>query len=105
MAPYGEASYAEPGKVSPKGKGNFVQPTYENTVLNGGVDGGEGAECDQDYMNQDPEGLFHTYTNQDDLMQQVRTVDLIPRCECSVKKFCYSASSTSISSHTLRIGS
>ena len=29
---------------------------------------------DMDYMNQDPEGLFHTYTNQDDLLEQVSEV-------------------------------
>ena len=38
----------------------------ENTFINQGL-----YDPDMDYMNQDPEGLFHTYTNQDDLLQQV----------------------------------
>ena len=67
--------YAEPGKdLSAAGPlANFNPPTYENTVLNGGGGKEEGRSHDEDYMNQDPQGLFHTYSNQDDLMQQVRT--------------------------------
>ena len=41
----------------------------ENTFYNPGL-----YDPDMDYMNQDPEGLFHTYTNQDDLLQQVSRV-------------------------------
>ena len=67
------AIYAEPGGDSSAvgSRVNFNPPTYENTGPNGGVEGGR--SCDEDYMNQDPEGLFHTYSNQDDLMKQVRT--------------------------------
>ena len=67
------AIYAEPGRESSAvgSKVNFNPPTYENIGPNGGVEGGK--LCDKDYMNQDPEGLFHTYNNQDDLMKQVRT--------------------------------
>jgi hypothetical protein len=38
----------------------------ENTFYNPGL-----YDPDMDYMNPDPEELFHTYTNQDDLLQQV----------------------------------
>ena len=71
----GGGIYAEPGKdLSAAGpQANFDPPTYENTVLNGGGGKEEGRSRDEDYMNQDPQGLFHTYSNQDDLMQQVRT--------------------------------
>ena len=67
------AIYAEPDIDSSAvgSRVNFSPPTYENTGPNGGVEGGK--SCDEDYMNQDPEGLFHTYSNQDDLMKQVRT--------------------------------
>ena len=37
-----------------------------------GEGGGGGGEEEEDYMNQDPEGLFHTYSNQRELLEQVK---------------------------------
>ena len=48
------------------GAGAAAGPTAEDMFINPGL-----YDPDMDYMNQDPEGLFHTYTNQDDLLQQV----------------------------------
>ena len=31
----------------------------------------EAAVNDEDYMNEDPEGIFHTYSNQKELLEQV----------------------------------
>lgn len=60
--------------------------SYENTKLSKGAGAGLGQSAgagpaqgpgglpegyDEDYMNDNPEGLDHTYTNQDDLLLQV----------------------------------
>ena len=51
--------------LSTSSKLTFTPPTYKNPALNGGL-GIEG-----DYMNQFPEGLLHTYSNEGYLLQQV----------------------------------
>jgi hypothetical protein len=56
--------------TSASGSECYSNLATENTFYNpGGL-----YDPDMDYMNQDPEGLFHTYTNQDDLLQQVSRV-------------------------------
>ena len=88
---YKNVAYDEDGHVNIDGELVPRTHCYENQVIpgdskggagtGGGAGGGAGGDGnfinegfydpDMDYMNQDPEGLFHTYTNQDDLLQQV----------------------------------
>ena len=55
---------------------------YVNTVIAANDQGGRGAaegeppangilDIDQDYVNPDPEGQFHIYSNQDELLEKV----------------------------------
>lgn len=49
----------------PKGSG-VVPP-----LPSGAVAAAAAAVDDEDYMNQEPEGVFHTYSNQKELLEQV----------------------------------
>ena len=81
---YKNVGYDEDGQLNIDGALVPKTHNYENQVIsaasksNAAAGGGgnlvnEGFyDPDMDYMNQDPEGLFHTYSNQDDLLQQVR---------------------------------
>ena len=85
---YKNVGYDEDGQLNIDGTLVPKTHSYENQVIPGGskrplakaasnaeaTDGfiNEGVyDPDMDYMNQDPEGLFHTYSNQDDLLEQV----------------------------------
>ncbi len=84
---YKNVGYDEDGQLNIDGELIPKTHNYENQVISTDKDtpgaGGAAAatentfynpglyDPDMDYMNQDPEGLFHTYTNQDDLLQQV----------------------------------
>ena len=84
---YKNVGYDEDGQLNIDGELVPKTHSYENQVITGDKRGGAGGgagggdkdfinegfyDPDMDYMNQDPEGLFHTYSNQDDLLQQVR---------------------------------
>ena len=86
---YKNVGYGEDGQLNIDGELVPKTHNYENQVITTDQDKpGAGAavateqtfinqglyDPDMDYMNQDPEGLFHTYTNQDDLLQQVSGV-------------------------------
>ena len=82
---YKNVGYDEDGHLNIDGELVPRTHSYENQVITGDGKGGAGGgtggdntfinegvyDPNMDYMNQDPEGLFHTYTNQDDLLQQV----------------------------------
>ena len=82
---YKNVGYDEDGHLNIDGELVPRTHSYENQVIAGDSKGGAGGgvggndafinqgvyDPNMDYMNQDPEGLFHTYTNQDDLLQQV----------------------------------
>ena len=94
---YKNVGYDEDGHVNIDGELIPRTHSYENQVITGnGKGGAEGAaggddnegiyDPNLDYMNQDPEGRFHTYTNQDDLLQQVR-VRVTQGMVCTVELF------------------
>ena len=82
---YKNIGYDEDGQLNIDGELVPKTHSYENQIISGDKGGGAAGgavggatfvnqgiyDPDMDYMNQDPEGLFHTYSNQDDLLQQV----------------------------------
>lgn len=78
---YKNVGYDEDGQLNIDGSLVPKTHSYENQVISTEKKGGAAVggdfinegfyDPDMDYMNQDPEGLFHTYSNQDDLLQRV----------------------------------
>ena len=68
VPPMGPGSGAGGGgrSVVPLPKGGVVPPPSS----------GETFEEDEDYMNQEPEGMFHTYSNHKELLEQVRAKEI-----------------------------
>ena len=58
-------------------KGSGVVPPPPPSSSSGAAAAAAAVVDDEDYMNQEPEGMFHTYSNQKELLEQVHTLYIV----------------------------
>ena len=76
-----------PGGARPAAmRGVAADPKAQGVVVLSSAASAETGDS-EDYMNEDPEGLFHTYHNHKELLEQVSSFQELLYCVCVCRDF------------------